>query len=743
VRSAGAPESEPQGGSGVTADPARGRQTSVTEDGNGVATPTVVAASELTSEATSDIEAGRRVEDGEGGGDGLGGSQTEVVERGWAADDPWCRRLARVGLAAVLATLAVAAVRAVRDGWVPVGDSALIVVRAHDVLGGGPQPRLGLWASTSWSVGFDLNHPGPLLYHLLAVPVALIGGGAGVVVGTVAIEGAAVTGTYIAAQRRGGPPVAAAAMACAGILCWAMGSAVLVEPWHATTVLLPFLCFVTLAWSVAAGDLVCLPWMALTGSLVLQTNLSYAVLVPVVAAGSVVALAVDRGRRRHRHPRRPWRERRRDVAAIVATAAVVLVAWALPLSEQVTGEGEGNVSRLVRSVGEDIETLDVSTSVRTVADVLALPPGFAPPSFADAFRLTAFGNPLPSLAASVAAMVVLVAALAAVLVDASRRRDRAAASAGAVAATLVVLALVTAGQSPTGNYGTVAYQLRWLWPVGAFVALAVAVAATRRFGTMGRAVRGWTAALAGLATAAAVLALPATTHGTTAAPTTMPVAQRLVDEVADQDLTGPLVVACGEHVFDPYCEAVMAELRDEDVPFLVPDGIGPRQLGEARRWDGRTGTAVLRVVTGDFAVLPPGDGGRTIALRRGLSQSEQLELFYLQQNLTAAVAAGDIHLNERGRRVAARGDLLSVDPDPGPDTEPTIDPARVIEVRGALFGEQRRDLVAMVLENLLEPNREWDRELARYAELQQAWDEHTVAVMLGPLPADPGAVGPS
>jgi hypothetical protein len=717
VRSAEAPGPGRQEESGVTADAGRGPPQAVADVGDGVAVPLAVP------------------EAPEAGGDGEGAPQPEAAERDRAADDPWCRRLARAGLAAVLATLAVAVVRAVRDGWVPVGDSALIVVRAHDVLGGGPQPRLGLWASTSWTVGFDLNHPGPLLYQLLAVPVALIGGGAGVVVGTVAIEAASVAGTYAAAQRRGGPPAAAAAMACAGVLCWAMGSGVLVEPWHATTVLLPFLCFITLAWCVAAGDLACLPWMALTGSLVVQTNLSYAVLVPALAAGAVVALAAGRFRqRRSGQGGQGRRTSRRDLAAIIATAAVAVVAWALPVSEQLTGEGEGNVSRLVRSVGEDVMTLDVSESVRTVAEVLALPPWFAPPSFADDFRLTAFGNPLPSLAASAAAMTVLAGVLAVALVDARRRGDRTALSAAAVGVALVALALVTAEQTPTSAYGTIAYQLRWLWPLGAFVALAVAVAAARRFGSTGRAVRGWTGALAFVAIVAALLALPATTHGTTAAPSTMPVAQALVAEVADAELTGPLLVACGEHVFDPYCEAVMAELRDEDVPLLVGDGIGPRQLGEARRWDGRSGRAQLRVVTGDFAVLPPGDGSRTIALRRGLDQDEQLELFYLQSDLTAAVAAGDLRLNERGRRAAARGDLVSVDPDA---ESPTIDPARVIEVRGALFGEQRRDLVAMVLEDLLEPNRRWNRPLARYAELQRAWDEHTVAVMLGPLPAAP------
>ncbi|HZA74921.1 MAG TPA: hypothetical protein VE623_00830, partial [Acidimicrobiales bacterium] len=82
-------------------------------------------------------------------------------------------------------------------------------------------------------------------------------------------------GIFAVAWRRGGPVTALAAMAVTAALCWSLGSAVLVEPWHASTVLLPFLLFLVLAWSLACGDLACLPALVLVGSLVLQTNLAY------------------------------------------------------------------------------------------------------------------------------------------------------------------------------------------------------------------------------------------------------------------------------------------------------------------------------------------------------------------------------------------------------------------------------------------------------------------------------------
>ena len=147
------------------------------------------------------------------------------------ADGPGAQRLALLAWGLALVPLAVAAGRAIHGGWVPVGDSALMAIRSRDVLGGGPggdMPLLGMWASTSWSVGFDMNHPGPLLYLVLAVPAALVGGGGGLVIGTAALNMASVTGIFVVSRRVGGDVVAAAAMAVTAILCWSFGSAVLV-----------------------------------------------------------------------------------------------------------------------------------------------------------------------------------------------------------------------------------------------------------------------------------------------------------------------------------------------------------------------------------------------------------------------------------------------------------------------------------------------------------------------------------
>src|SRR5690606_17556184 len=271
--------------------------------------------------------------------------------------------------------LAVAAVRAVAAGRVPVGDAATIGIRARDVLGGGELPLIGPTATSSWTSGIYQNHPGPLFYDALAAPAALLPGPAGIVVGTVLIEAFAVLGIFVLARRRGGDPLAVVALAMTAVLCWSMGSAVLVEPWPPNTLLLPFVCFVLLAWSVAAGDVACLPWLAGVGSFVFQTNMSYGVLVPLVAAYALVEL-VRRGRQGELRPfrRTGW-----------ATVAVLAVLWAQPLAEQVAGTGEGNMSRIVRGLGEGPMTLNWRRALQAVAEVVALPPWWARPSFADSF----------------------------------------------------------------------------------------------------------------------------------------------------------------------------------------------------------------------------------------------------------------------------------------------------------------------------------------------------------------------
>ena len=102
------------------------------------------------------------------------------------------RLLLGAWLLAVLPVV-VAAVRAVRRGWIPMGDDALMSIRAHDVFTAHP-PLLGTWSSASLEAGVDLNHPGPLLFDILAVPVRVFGPRAGVAVGVMLVNVASKCG---------------------------------------------------------------------------------------------------------------------------------------------------------------------------------------------------------------------------------------------------------------------------------------------------------------------------------------------------------------------------------------------------------------------------------------------------------------------------------------------------------------------------------------------------------------------
>lgn len=625
-------------------------------------------------------------------------------------------RLSWVALAATLLPVFVAGVRAVRRGWVPVGDAATIGIRSRDVLGGGELPLLGPTASSSWSSGIYHNHPGPLFYDLLAGPAALFPGPSGQVVGTVLIEALAVLGVFAVARRRGGPSLALVALAMTAVLCWAMGSAALVEPWPPNTLLLPVVCFLLLAWSVAVGDVACLPWLAGVGSLVLQTNLSYGVLVPVMVVCALVGLA--------------RRARRGSVPAVGRTGwaagAVLVVLWTQPLVEQVAGSGEGNMSRVIRSLGEPAMTLNWRNSLRAAADVIALPPWWARPSFADNFHFGLSGNPLPPLGLALLALGAVAGLLVWCLRRARRDGDAASVTLLAIAGVLLATSVVTANQTPTSPAGTAAYQLRWLWPVALFVWLAVAAFGLRRVSRVGPL----SVCLVVATAVVGMLNLAWTNQGTAAAEATMPVARDLVRDLDFPRLGGPVLVESNEGVWDAYTEAVLFDLQDQGIEFVIDDPIGRRMLGEDRRWNGRNAVALVRVSIGDWATLPR-PGARVLARHRGLGPEAHEELYLLTLDVEDAFANGELRLNDRGRDAAERGVFESL-PDDDPDR---VDPDTVTEPRSSPYGRARRDVLLMIREGLLDAPDGWTEKLERYADLQEIWDSQTVAVFLEPISA--------
>ena len=294
-----------------------------------------------------------------------------------------------VAVAVAIVPILVAAIRAVADDWAPIGDDAIAAIRAHDVFAG-PVPLLGLWSSATLSAGVDLNHPGPLLYDALALPVTVFGHATGTALGMAVINALAVVGIAVFARRQGGAVLGITAVLIAAVLSWTAGSEALYVPWQAHAMILPFLLFMVLVWSVACGDLVALPWAAGVGSFVLQTHLSYTVLVPALGAVAVVAFVV--------RARSQTVTRGTVRKTGIITAAVVLLCWIQPVIDQLTGTG--NLGHLLESGGGDADRAGFGYGARLLATVVGVPPWWFRPSFQDSFvRLEGWRAPSPAAAA--------------------------------------------------------------------------------------------------------------------------------------------------------------------------------------------------------------------------------------------------------------------------------------------------------------------------------------------------------
>src|SRR5205823_5752945 len=148
------------------------------------------------------------------------------------------------------------------------------------------------------------------------------------------INSLCIAGIAWFAYRRGGALVGTAAIAATAALCWAMGSELLFEPWNPHSVMLPFLFFLVLVWSMSRGDLLAVPFAAGIGSLVMQTHLSYALLVPLLGAWGVVGLIASL-RAERRRGTGSWPDQRSRALRFGAFGvAVVVVCWLQPLIEQ-------------------------------------------------------------------------------------------------------------------------------------------------------------------------------------------------------------------------------------------------------------------------------------------------------------------------------------------------------------------------------------------------------------------------
>lgn len=555
----------------------------------------------------------------------------------------------------VVIPFVVAAVRALINGWFPVGDSALLAIRAYDV-GTSNHPLLGSWTSASLTLGVDVNNPGPLYADLLAPFMwtigRLLGIGAAVAIGVATINAGFALACGWVGRQVGGWGVERWGLLLAAGLSWSMGSELLIDIWQPHALLLPFACFLLLTVALVDGNWRLLALWVGVASLIVQTHIGYvyvlAVLGLLVAGHGLVALrradASWRSVLQHRWAR--W------------SAVVAGLAWLQPVIEQLAGEGRGNLLRLATNAGGGDVTIGAPTAIKLVAQVVVLPPWWTRSGFADSVESTPLtGTPddpqllvagLPGGIVALLAVAFVVAALAWLTIELRRRHRTTAAAATTISVVGVVAAVGTLTIQTVSVVGLGSHHVRWLWVLSLFVLVSIVWGVTE-LGIVRLPEPRLDVAVAVLLVALAVANLGVTAHpvGPTADRAAADTLARTFDDLGAFEPGGAVRYDIGNlRPFEPWSSAVKMRLRELGIAFTVDDGGMVRQLGNGRRADG-TEVTTLRQIERSAALRYRGPGC-VISSASAFDAVTEMEIDGIIDDAVADVASGSVGLDLEG-----------------------------------------------------------------------------------------------
>jgi hypothetical protein len=335
--------------------------------------------------------------------------------------------------------LVVAGCRVLADGWVPVGDLAIEVLRASEV-GTRHTPLVGAWSRWGW------DHPGPLLFWVSA-PAYQVFGPVGMAVTAGVVNALSAVCVVVAARRIGGANLAWLAAAAVALVASSLDNTV-VYPWNPYVAILPFMAYLLCAWGAAAGVRWLLLGAVVAGSYCVQAHVGF--LAPVAAAAALsTVVGVVRWRRGGPHV---------GARTLLVAAAVGLVLWSGPLLQQATVKG-GNL----RSIWDFLHSTDAPSAgwdraVRVAGQEFGLPAPWLGAHEANSVGWAVEADPTVA--------IVLLTIAAAVGILAWRRGDRQAAAFVAFAVAVVAVSVVAISNT-TGALAP--YLVRWTWPVAALV----------------------------------------------------------------------------------------------------------------------------------------------------------------------------------------------------------------------------------------------------------------------------------
>jgi hypothetical protein len=502
---------------------------------------------------------------------------------------------------------------------VPVGDRAMIALRAYDVLSAHP-PLVGHYSSSSSLLAEDTYGLGPMLYWLLALPSHVGPLALTVTIGLVNI--AAVMGIVALALRRGGPVFAVLVSAAVVVMCSSLFGSIYSDIWNPSAGLLPLTLLMFVTWSLAVGEYRLLPLAVLLASFVAQCHLAFVPpAVGLMAVGLVGLVLARRETSRRARPEgaedRPGRaEEARSVRRWVIAACVVgLVCWSAPLVEQATHR-PGNIVALARTAAAGEPTLGLNAGWNALVRTVGVPPWWMHVPHSATERFVDVSTPLG--AARTASAVLILAALVMVTVLGVRRRRRDVAAAGVQGLVLCAAIAIVAGSTPTaGLLGlSIGYTLWWGSPAGMWVWLALAWSGAVLWSGAGRplpARRPALVALAVLGTAAAVSFQVRAGAGENASSRTYEpmrtIAQRL-DRAVPPSTKVLVESSHGGPTFDAEFDFEMGSayaLRRHGADVLSRDWKG---IGASYELDGHTPDEIVRV---SLDRAPVAEGGKVIA----------------------------------------------------------------------------------------------------------------------------------
>ncbi len=509
-----------------------------------------------------------------------------------AERDESLRRRAAVAFGVVVIALASwplikAGLAALDEQWRPTGDWAVLNLRVEDV--GRLTPFVGPYSRFGW------NHPGPLLYWVLAIPYHLFGGRpVALLAATAFVNAAAVAATLAVAWRRAGLPLLVATGAALGLLSQAIGPALLRDPWNPYVTILPLALFTFLAWSVAEGDRWMWPAAVGVGSFLVQSHVGYAVMVGAVGA----AAAFIAWRRRGTVPLLPPARRSRR-ALVGLTVGILVVAWAPVVIDEVAGSG--NLTDIASYfLSSDEAPAGSSVAIGQAARHLTVP---------DAPWL---GAPEPNgedgaiLGGDTSALLVPLLAFGLALLAAARARQWSAVRLQALVGVLAVSGLVATSRI-TGP--VFAYLVRWWWVIACLWWLSTLWSAGVAITHWARLPRAARTALPWVAVPVLTLVVLSTTIHTAGAAddatTPDPSATEVLGHLLDPTVEalrgkGPVLVVATGSVWGTTADAVRLELERNGIEVAAP----PRdafRFGEERSTDERQPVATVWVVSADAA----------------------------------------------------------------------------------------------------------------------------------------------